>query len=204
MKKKLERDGFLGSALSSTFGGNLCLFGDNAYVQTPYMCTPWKAVSGGSKDAFNFYHSQLRINIECAFGMLVHRWGMLRKPIPMNITVSKTSRLVLALCKLHNFCIDNRDTQVERPQFADASNIVLEGGFALPRMDGQGEIWEYEMSESNPDRVSHLLDGGCHRDDHTRAARRRFRRDKSLPCQSILREVKSMGVRRPPRSTFRR
>ena len=81
LKKKLEKEGFLGNARSARFGGKLCLFGDNAYVQTPYMCTPWKAVSGGSKDAFNFFHSQVRINIECAFGMLVHRWGILRRAI---------------------------------------------------------------------------------------------------------------------------
>ena len=39
----------------------LCLFGDNAYINTPYMATPYAAVSGGTKDAYNFYHSQLRI-----------------------------------------------------------------------------------------------------------------------------------------------
>ena len=29
----------------------LCLFGDNAYLNTSYMTTPYPAVSGGSKDA---------------------------------------------------------------------------------------------------------------------------------------------------------
>ena len=35
----------------------LCLFGDNAYLNTPYMATPYAAVSGGTKDSYNFYHS---------------------------------------------------------------------------------------------------------------------------------------------------
>ena len=48
----------------------LCLFGDNAYMNTQYMATPYAAVSGGTKDAYNFYHSQLRI--ECTFSILTH------------------------------------------------------------------------------------------------------------------------------------
>ena len=60
LKKKLEKEGFLRPGL--------CLFGDNAYVNTPFMCTPWQNGSGGAKDAFNFFHSQLRINVECSFG----------------------------------------------------------------------------------------------------------------------------------------
>jgi len=87
----------------------LCLFGDNAYLNTPYMATPYAAVSGGTKDSYNFYHSQLRIRIECTFGMLTHRWAILRSAIPMNVTVHKTVALVLALAKLHNYCIDAED-----------------------------------------------------------------------------------------------
>ena len=83
----------------------LALFGDNAYCNSSYMVIPFRNVKTGAKDAYNFFQSQLRINIECAFGILVHRWGMLRKPIPMNISIQKTASQVLALCKLHNFCI---------------------------------------------------------------------------------------------------
>jgi hypothetical protein len=60
----------------------LALYGDNAYVNTPYMANPFKSASTPSKDAYNFFHSSLRINIECAFCMLVHRWGILRKAMP--------------------------------------------------------------------------------------------------------------------------
>jgi hypothetical protein len=97
LRTKLETDGFLKEGLQ--------LYGDNAYVNTHYMVSPFKQVSDGPKDAFNFYHSQLRITIEGAFGMLVHKWGCLRKPLPMNIPVSKQTRLVIGLCKLHNFVL---------------------------------------------------------------------------------------------------
>ena len=39
----------------------LCLFGDNAYINSLFMATPFPGASGGSKDAYNFYHSQVRI-----------------------------------------------------------------------------------------------------------------------------------------------
>ena len=127
LRKKLENEGFLGTAVSCTFGGKLCLFGDNAYIQAPYMCTPWKLVSGGPKDSFNFYHSQLRINIECSFGCLVHRWGILHRAIPMGISISRTTRLVLSLCKLHNFCISSKE-HIICPHEKGVSAIVLGGG----------------------------------------------------------------------------
>jgi hypothetical protein len=68
LKRQLEEAGFLKHGL--------CLFGDAAYSNAPYMCTPFRSAAG-TRDDFNFFQSQLRINIECAFGMLVHRFGML-------------------------------------------------------------------------------------------------------------------------------
>jgi len=82
IRHKLEEDGFLAPGL--------CLFGDNAYVNRFYMCTPYPNVGANSnKDVYNFYHSQVRINIECAFGILVQRWGILRKALSSNYTVKK-------------------------------------------------------------------------------------------------------------------
>jgi hypothetical protein len=49
------------------------LFGDNAYVNTKYIATPYKAVYSGEKDDYNFYHSQVWILIGCAFGMLINQ-----------------------------------------------------------------------------------------------------------------------------------
>ena len=65
LRHKLESEGFLVSGLA--------LFGDNAYLNSPYMAAPFKRDSRGSEDAYNSFHSSTRINIDCAFGMLVHR-----------------------------------------------------------------------------------------------------------------------------------
>ncbi len=140
LKKKVERKGFLHPAL--------CLFGDNTYVQTLYMCTPWRNVGTGPKDAFNFFQqSQVQINIECAFGLLVHRWGILQKPIAVNFTVQKTTFLVLTLCKLHHFCIIHNDVNIEQTSFSDIASIVVENGrLYLSRVDNCGDVaWEYDM-----------------------------------------------------------
>lgn len=38
---------------------NLILFGDNAYINSKYMATPFPNVSAGGEDIYNFYHSQV-------------------------------------------------------------------------------------------------------------------------------------------------
>jgi hypothetical protein len=83
------------------------MVGDNAWVPRPWMATP---ISGhcvsGTDDAYNFYHSQVRITIERAFGILVHRWGILRRPL--SVSMLKVPPLVICLMKLHNYCINSK------------------------------------------------------------------------------------------------
>ena len=84
-----------------------CLYGDNAYVNESYMAVPFQATVNGPKDSYNFYHSQVRINIECSFGILTNRWRLLKSPLSSKISISRINALISCLCKLHNFCIDN-------------------------------------------------------------------------------------------------
>lgn len=39
----------------------LCLYGDNAYIATDYMATPFRNVRSGPKDDYNFYQSQVSV-----------------------------------------------------------------------------------------------------------------------------------------------
>jgi DDE superfamily endonuclease len=87
--RQLEQPDFLAAGL--------CIFGDSAYVNCRYFTTPYKGVSSGPKDSFNFYHSQLRIRIECAFGQLVSRWGILRRTIPSKVGWHQEDRLTCLL-----------------------------------------------------------------------------------------------------------
>ena len=73
------------------------------------MATPFTNVSGdanrAAEDSSNFYHSQLRIRVECCFGMLVQRWGILRMRMRHGLSIKKIIAMINALAKLHNFCI---------------------------------------------------------------------------------------------------
>jgi hypothetical protein len=194
---QLESDGFLAPGLA--------LFGDNAYVNTPYMASPFKGVSSGPEDAYNFFQSQLRIVIECAFGMLVHRWGILRKAMPNNISITRTWQLVVCLCRLHNFCINEKDSNnTPEPLADDVANIAIDGGLISPQFDHQMSADNYDNER---DRVTALLDGGHHFDDvhkYTREqqARRYDVQEQQLPRTRLLSIIVENDYRRPrPKGT---
>jgi hypothetical protein len=82
------------------------IIGDNAFVENMAMSTPIPGYNISEvEDAYNFYLSQLRITIERVFGILVHRWNIMRRPLTMSAL--KVPALVTCLMKLHNFCIDH-------------------------------------------------------------------------------------------------
>jgi DDE superfamily endonuclease len=198
---KLESKGFMKPGL--------CLFGDNAYVNTPYMATPYKSVREGSKDAYNYFHSNCRITIECAFGMLVHRWGILCKPMSTKLPISKVTSIVRALCRLHNFCIDERllrsvcdaafpanspaeqeDDDMADHLDSDNINILLAGGTLL-------------VDAGNDFSPEALLHGGEHFDDVSRSVRiSRKAVSESLPRELMLEIVERAGLRRPTPNTW--
>ena len=57
--------------------------------------------------------------------MLVQRWGILRMAIPRNIRVPKTVALVIALAKLHNFCIQESNIPERMPQTYDRDRFHM-------------------------------------------------------------------------------
>jgi hypothetical protein len=139
----------------------LVLFGNNAYLNTRYMATPFPNVSSGCKDDYNFFHSQVCIQVECAFGQLVLRWGILRSAMPCNITIVMTVALVSCLARLHNFCIYEVDRSKDLNRGddtlpADLEHVMnqLEGYVPMIR-DGIHDVpIPYE-----------IMDGGNHFED---------------------------------------
>lgn len=182
----------------------LCLFGDNAYLNTPYMATPFAAVGSGTKDSYNFYHSQLRIRIECTFGILTHRWAILRRAIPMNVRILKTVALVIALAKLHNFCIDADDGNSDLAQTADDEwNTEVNGGVPMVNVVRQDD----NTSEEDAVVPSQLMDVGHHSDDIGGASGRQNRQRRynnasdidgvPLPRDRLHSYIQSIGLTRP-------
>ena len=179
----LEKDNFLKPGF--------CLYGDNAYVNTRFMASPFKGTSSGPKDAYNFFQSQIRINIECAFGVLVSRFGVLRKALPMNISIAKVSALIRCLCILHNFCINERLGKIENEReninenqetdylvpptdVNDSTNIMIAGGINLTNI-----VTVDVDNNSIENRMNELLDGGQHFNDTTQT----FRDEREQQCE---------------------
>lgn len=88
------------------------LLGDSAYNLTPFLLVPYSTddVRNDNSeicDAFNFYLSSSRIFIECAFGELVMRWGILWKTLHFDL--AKCQRIVQVCMLLHNFIKDENE-----------------------------------------------------------------------------------------------
>ena len=210
----------------------LVLYGDNAYVNTSYMATPFPGTTRGGRDVYNFFHSQvrhlllhpyccsinhhahnssffiqtndyqLRIRIECAFGQLVHRWAILRSAIPFNTTIQKTVSLVNALVKLHNFCIDTQASTNINESIADSLPSDLNN--LMTSEEGFVEL-EFRSGLDAPI-PAQLLGAGEHFLDYPRAIRRRNERRLSqtiLPRDLMLRHVINSRRCRPVANRLR-
>jgi len=136
--------------------------------------------------------------------MLVHRWLMLRSPLPQRFTVRKVVALVNVLAKLQNFCIsqNNKDfepadedggvvnpptgTPVTRPTREDTDNGIIDVDNAIVQIEVDPEF--------GVDRPSSLLDGGCHFDDYPRSLRRT---EFSSPREVMQQQVEDSHLVRP-------
>ena len=125
---KIETEGFLAPGI--------CLYGDAAYANSNTMAIPFKGVSDGPRDAYNFFQSQVRINIECTFGILVQRFGLLRRAIQSRVTISKVRSLVQSMCKIHNLCIDRDGVKVPSATGLDEAHIVGLDGVDIDSLTG--------------------------------------------------------------------
>ncbi|KAL0421085.1 UNVERIFIED_CONTAM: hypothetical protein Slati_3131400 [Sesamum latifolium] len=87
---------------------------DNGYANGEGILTPYRGVryhlkewdrgGGGPQNAqelFNLRHAAARNIIECSFGLLQTRWGILRSPSYYSLDVQ--NKIVVACCLLHNY-----------------------------------------------------------------------------------------------------
>lgn len=182
---KLNTTGFLAPGL--------CLYGDNAYINSAYMAVPFHGQVSGDKDSYNFYHSQLRIRVECAFGMLTERWAILRSAMPRRLPLRKVIMMVCALARLHNFCIDSVDeeTIAERP----AGDVFRQETAGAVPLVNDVRMRRAGVADVTP---RELIGGGHHYLDYDRSLRRR--RQDCSPQSMMVRQVAELGVVRPSTS----
>jgi len=112
--------------------------------------------------------------------MLVNRWSILRKALPAARGIKKVSCLVMALCCLHNFCIDQclarKQEELVAPNTAsDAAEIAVSGGITVNQ----------EPSEYRP---IELLGAGEHFEGVSEAQRCQFSRRGLIQGERIPRD----------------
>ena len=129
--------------------------------------------------------------------MLVNRWAVLKTPIPINVSLKKTTAMVRCLCCLHNWLIDKKDTDILKSTASDRLSINNRGGRDVTRSSLDNVI----AIEEN--RLDAFLDGGEHFDDttprHRRARQTRlFRNSLSSPRQNLMDKLSILGINERP------
>ena len=92
-------------------------FGLSTHVLRPYSgkCLDVK------KRIFNYRLCRARRNIDCSFGILANKWGILHRPLNVDLTLCEDIKVC---CVLHNFVRDRDDFQME-------DTLTVEGLFDL-------------------------------------------------------------------------
>eukprot|EP01047_Picozoa_sp_COSAG01_P005956 COSAG01_NODE_210_length_21939_cov_32.062096_11_plen_434_part_00 len=127
----------LGQNLANILPDDWFLVGDEAYSCTNQLITPFPGTAlPEDQSAFNFIMSSTcRICVECAFGMLVRKWGILWKPI--NLSLELATRAVGVCMALHNFCIRENADAYFASQGVSHNPYALRGE-AVREVDGAG------------------------------------------------------------------
>ena len=87
---------------------DFAVIADAAYAPSEHCLPMYYGTSRNTPkyDNYNFFASQLRIQIEMAFGMMTRKWLIL--DLPINTTLSKAILIMHAISMLHNYCINER------------------------------------------------------------------------------------------------
>ena len=84
----------------------LYFIGDSAYSIKSFLIPPFNDVAHSTvEDNFNFFHSSARIAVECAFGEIELRWGILWRPLQCSL--AHNCQIIDGL-RLHNFILEYR------------------------------------------------------------------------------------------------
>ena len=169
--------------------------GDNAYPPSDQMLTPCTRTQlrddlNGCMDNYNFYLSQLRINIECCFGMLVNKFGILQSALltPKLGTACKT---FVVCCILHNMCIDERLEEEKQVSFPASLRYTQR---PAARTQQLREDDDFEFVESMDETTANELIAASHNVGPTYV-------EEDTTCLSVkdkmIRKIAELGYVRP-------
>ena len=88
----------------------LYFFGDSAYALRSFLLTPYPgSVPYSTRDTFNYHLSSCRIFVECAFGEIDMRWGILWRPL--RFSLEHSTNIIDGCMRIHNFIVDFRNAE---------------------------------------------------------------------------------------------
>ena len=90
--------------------------------------------------------------------MLVNRWAIMRSPLALNISLTKTTSRVRYICCLHNWLIDQKDAVNLPPTAKDRLCLLIRGG------DVNNEMI-LNIENEKGEGLNRSLDDGEHYDD---------------------------------------
>ena len=89
---------------------NMYIIGDSAYALRNYLLCPYdNATPKSLEDSFNYFLSSARIYVECCFGEIDRRWGILWGPIEGHL--SRKKYIIDACIRLHNYIVEERELE---------------------------------------------------------------------------------------------
>lgn len=152
--------------------------GDAAFrMSSPSLMCPVPA-GWAQWDSYNYVQSSLRMPIECAFGILYKRWGLLWRPMIRDF--ASRSATVSCLIRLNNWCIDRA---------MDAEIPIHKVVGKPPRFDRHGRVVQAVRQRDNASCEDMLNTYSMQTGELTGEARRATLRDR----------VAQAGIVRPPR-----
>lgn len=107
--------------LVTIYFNNKYILGDGGYPNLSWLIVPYKDIGRGltqKQTYFNLKHSQTRIKVEQAFGLLKGRWRCLLHNLEISFEI--VSHVITACCILHNICEERHDFLPPGEQYHDA------------------------------------------------------------------------------------
>ena len=119
MALKMSHIGRYIDAQSIPFG--YWIAADDAYMVCDNLVTPFrKSMLNKYTESFNFFQSSHRMHVEQAFGQLVSRWRILKRPLAFRMETC--TQVIMAAVLLHNFCKEYD----EMPYKSDRTECITE------------------------------------------------------------------------------
>ena len=101
------------------------ILGDGSYPNLNWLIVPYKDIGRGlthQQTYFNLKHSQTRIKVEQAFGLLKGRWRCLLHTLEVSCEI--VSHIITTCCILHNICEERCDFLPPEDQYNDTGADV--------------------------------------------------------------------------------